>query len=181
MHLKTRRTLLALAISMAGCGPPADNSARQAPSQTPIVTIPPSDAAPLTPTVERQRTIQTLEHFQVSIFCEQYDCANPNTYALRSGGNNTSYRTSLDETNVEVQTNNERVSGFGLSLNERDALSPFDVAAIRRFLTSIDQDADVDAALAYIDSHIDRNIFQIDQASPGRFGDYIIKAGTVRE
>jgi hypothetical protein len=114
----------------------------------------------------RSASIATLQDFADSEFCERYSCKETQSWALKPRGVNhifgTKIRTPSDHNlEVEVQTDEDTVSGLGLMFFEKDRLDSDDFKIIESLLRSTAQSRNHGRTMSFVHENIEQSAFQI--------------------
>lgn len=149
----------------------------QPPTQElPVQPIQKSEETPIEPSVR----ILTLPDFENSDFCKLYACLKEDSWSLRSGGTNNVYKNNIYPTvTTEVVSSGEDVNNFGLVFYYRNQLSEDDLQIIYTFLKSVDTEKELTNIQPYIQTNIEKQVPQINQAIPSTFSSYQVYAGKV--
>jgi hypothetical protein len=125
--------------------------------------------------------IETLDDFERSEVYRDYKLRKEDGWKLNTGAYNNSYETSsVSDINIEIQTIENKVVGFGIVFDERDNLQEVDLNFVYKLLQSIDTKAKLDHKIReYIKINAEKPVFQIKQANPTTFGKFKIYAGRV--
>lgn len=131
-------------------------------------------------------TIKTLSDFAISPFCQNYTCRKEDSWSLRSGSVNHSYRIPLggDSYNyitIEIVVLNDQIKSFGVMYFDREVsgLREGDVEIVYNLLSSIEANESIEPVKDYIVRNIEREIAQIKQAAPIIWGTFNVYAGKV--
>lgn len=131
-------------------------------------------------------TIKTLFDFAISPFCQKYICRKEDSWSLHSGGVNHSYRIPLDGDSynyltIEIAVLNDQIKSFGLMYFDRETsgLREGDVEIAYNLLSSINVNENIELVKDYIARNIEREIFQIKQATPIAWSTFNVYAGKV--
>lgn len=125
--------------------------------------------------------VETLADFESSEFYKYYKLRRGDGWKLNTGAYNNTFETSsLPHVTIEVQTMDNKVIEFGIIFYERDSLQDSELNFVNKLLQSIDTKLKLDSKVKeYIKSNVERNVFQIKQATPITFGNLKIYAGKV--
>jgi len=132
--------------------------------------------------------IETLADFERSQFCKDYKCEKRDSWILRSGGVNHSYdildpnaRDEHDYISIEVVIENNQAVGFGLMYfgRETSKLNQDDLKVVYKLLESIDSTQDRSLVRNYIVQNVEKEVFQINQASPITWSSFNVYAGKI--
>lgn len=121
-----------------------------------------------------------LKALETSEFCKSYGCPKPETWALRDGGINNSYRVNVrPAVSLEAPTQGGAVKSYGLSFYERKILAPKDLEMIWSLIRSIHPAGDTPQVRNFVKSHIEVGVPQILRANTAVVGPYRLWAGRV--
>ena len=121
-----------------------------------------------------------LKAFETSEFCKRYECRNPETWPLKDGGINHSYRLSVrPAVSFEAPTQRDAIKSYGLSFYERRTLASHELDMIWSLIRSVHPTGDAPNVRQFVQSHIEVRVPQILQAKTIVVGPYRLWVGKV--
>jgi hypothetical protein len=125
--------------------------------------------------------IETVQDFEASLFYQAFKPLRGKSWRLRTGGVNTVYTfASQPDIDLELQTDGERVLGFGITFNtNRTMIKDDTMAFITKLLLSIDAKHTNSKVTDYIKRNAIRDVKHIHKVRPISYGAFKVYAGRV--
>lgn len=176
MRVRWFGVLLSVAV-MTSCGGPTTIDPR------PTVQLPTANEAQPTG-VPQSTAIKTLADFENSGFCRNHGCKKDESWSLKTGGTNHSFKTDVFEMIVEVETRGQRVMEFSVTFIGMGRNADEDLEVVTSLLNSSNQSLKHHDALLFIKQNIGTPVCptcQVGRAAKSTVdGPWRIWAGTSR-